>query len=133
MRVAVAALRTPAAYQVYNVFSGWVDALTDATTIGDAAGQLTLAPFRGGYLATSLDVFANRVEVRRSDRAIADYGHAVAAFDVVPPAQRWFVSGGREHVALRPGPDAIVVSYATDGATAPGLHLVAFQFFGDVP
>jgi len=49
----------------------------------------------------------------------------------VPPDAWWFVRGGREHAALRPTPRSIVVSYATDGAAAPGLHLVAFRFFGD--
>lgn len=127
----VAALAEPAAYQVYSVFAGWVDALTDATTFADAPGALTLAPYDGGYLATSMAIFDHRVDVRRSSRATDGYGRPIAAFDVVPPDAWWFVRGGREHAALRPTPRSIVVSYATDGAAAPGLHVVAFRFFGD--
>ena len=64
--------------------------------------------------------------------AVGAYEHPDPAFEVVPAAT-WFVRGGREHVALRPETDSIVVSYATDGAAAPGLHLVVFRFFGALP
>jgi hypothetical protein len=124
-------LTEPAAYQVYSAFRGWVDALTDATTVAAPHGQLTLAPYRDGFVATSLDIFDHEVRVQRSRRAVADYQHAITAFAVVPPDAWWFVRGGREHVGLRRDRDAIVVSYVTDGAAAPGLHLVEFRFFGD--
>lgn len=125
-----AALADPTAYQVYSVFAGWVDALTDATTFTDAPGALTLAPYDDGFLATAMAIFDNQIVVRRSARVTDGYGHALAAFDVVAPAAWPFVRGGREHAALRPTPRSIVISYATDGAAAPGLHLVAFRFFG---
>lgn len=126
----VAALRDPAAYAVWNVFDGWVARLVDASAFADEPGAVTLAPYDDGFLATSLDLFDARVEVRRSTRVQDGYGHAMVAFDVVAPAS-WFPRGGREHAALRPEPRSIAVTYATDGAAAPGLHLVTFRFWGD--
>jgi hypothetical protein len=127
--VPVASLTDPGAYQLWNAFSGWVDKLTSASAIADAPAQLTIARYDAGYLAISLDIFAARVQVARTSDATGAYGHATPAFDVVPASL--FPSGGREHAALRPRAKSIAVSYATDGAAAPGLHLVTFGFYGD--
>lgn len=128
--VPVAALTDPAAYQVYDVFHGWVDALTDATTIGDSAGQLTLTPLDGRMAAVTVDIFASTLAVRLADDPRGGYGRPIAALALLPPAAQWFVSGGRVHEALRAGDDAIAVSYATDNRAAPGLHLIGFRFYG---
>jgi hypothetical protein len=127
--VPTASLRDPAAYQVWNAFDGWVPRLTDATSMADEPGALTVAPFEGGYIATSLDIFASRIQVRRADQAMGPYGHRVEALAAVPPASP-FVHGGREHAALRPEARSIAVTYQTDGAAAPGVHLVTFRFWG---
>ncbi|MCE9575604.1 MAG: hypothetical protein K8W52_20805, partial [Deltaproteobacteria bacterium] len=121
-------LADPAAYQVLNVFSGWVDALPDATAFADAAGALTVSPYQDGFLITTLDIFASRFEVRRARRVGEDVGHPVPIFDAAAPPSL-FVQGGREHAGLRRG-DEVHISYVTDGAAAPGLHLATFRFFG---
>ncbi|HWO19708.1 MAG TPA: hypothetical protein VNO30_13075 [Kofleriaceae bacterium] len=127
----VASLEEPAAYQVYNALRGWVDALTDASVLADELGGVTVSPYGGGFLATSIDIFDARVSVRRSARPENGFGHRIAAFDGIPSTSGFgLVSGGREHAGLRARPDEIVVSYRTD-AGAPELHLVAFRFFGD--
>lgn len=128
--VPVASLEDPAAYRELSVFAGWVDQLTDASVFADEAGSVTLSAYDGGFLATSLDIFESRFYVRRSTRAVSNYEHRIAAFDAVPQTTL-FVRGGREHAALRPDPRTIVVSYATSGAAAPGLHLVTYRFHGD--
>jgi hypothetical protein len=123
-------LRDPAAYQVWNAFSGWQGDPTNGTSIADGVGALTVSAYAGGYLATTLDIFANAVSVRFSDSPADGYRHPIALFDVVPAS--FFVAGGREHRGLRSGdPRTIHVSYATDGAAAPGLHLVSFRFHGE--
>ncbi|HVV86822.1 MAG TPA: hypothetical protein VHE35_27480 [Kofleriaceae bacterium] len=123
-------VRDPAAWQVWNAFDGWIDDATNATELMDTQGALTLSAYGGGYLATTLDLFENRVDVRRSDKATDGYGHPIDLFDTVPDS--FFPAGGREHSGLRHG-DArtLHVSYVTDGAAAPGLHLVSFRFYGD--
>ncbi|MGE0402695.1 MAG: hypothetical protein AB7T06_38685 [Kofleriaceae bacterium] len=126
--VPIADVREPDAYQVWDAFHGWVDPMTDASELTNTIGSLTIAPFDGGFIATQLELFDNRVVVQLSDRAEQDYGHRITAFDVLPPTQ-WFVSGGREHASLRTDPRSIAVTYATDNPAAPGLHLVEFRFF----
>lgn len=124
-------LRDPAAYQVWNAFSGWIDDVSNGTSIADGVGALTVSADGDRFAATTLDIFANRVSVRFSDSATDGYRHAIDLFDVVPAS--FFVAGGREHAGLRGGePRTLHVSYATDGAAAPGLHLVSYRFFGDV-
>lgn len=124
-------LRDPAAYRVYNAFEGWVEALADASVLADELGGVTVAPYGDGYLATSLDVFGARLYVRRSAHPEEGFGRRIAAFDGVPSTSGFgLVSGGREHAGLRRDRDEIVVSYHTDGEV-PGLHLIAFRFFGD--
>lgn len=124
-------LTDPAAWQVWSVFDGWQDAQVRGTTVSDEPGPFTVSAYDGGFLATRMDLFTARVEVRRSPRATDGYGHRVAAFAALPPTS-WFVNGGREHAGLREDgePRTIHVSYATDNPAAPGLHLVSFRFFG---
>lgn len=123
-------LREPAAYQGWNVFAGWIDDPGNASALLDAPGQVTVSAYEDGYLATVLDIFAPAVYVRRSDHATDGFGPRVDLFDVVPAS--FFPAGGRAHSGLRHGaPRTLHVSYATDGAAAPGLHLVSFRFFGD--
>lgn len=110
--VAVADLRDPAAYE------------TVAWEVVNNAGAVTLAPFEDGYALVTMDIFEAAVDVRRSDTADRDYGHAVTAFEVAPP-EEWFVRGGREHRALREGPRELVVSYGNDD----GVHLATFRSF----
>lgn len=129
--VPIASLRNPEAYEVWNAFKGWVPSPIDATTVSDEAGAFTLAPYGAGYVATSLDLFSSRVFVRRATSPIGPYGTRVSVFDAVPSAS-FFVSGGREHAALRPEPRSIAVTYRTDGVAAPGLHLVTFRFWGEL-
>ena len=94
--------------------------------------SLTIAPFDNDrFIATQLEIFDNRVVVQLSNRAEQNYGHRIYAFDVLPPAE-WFVSGGREHRALRTHPRSIAMTYATNNATSPGLHFVEFRFYEDV-
>lgn len=126
--VHLANVRDPWAYNVYSATDGWVDELVDATAISDTNGALTLAPFDDGYIAVELDIFANEVGVRLSDRAETGYRARQRAFDVLAPTE-WFVSGGREHSSLRTDPRSIAVSYATDHRDAPGLHLVDLRVF----
>ena len=127
-------VRDPLAYRVWDAFAGWVDPLTDASELTNTIGSLTIAPFDDGtFVATQLELFDNEVVVQVSTRPEQSYGHRIHAFDVLPPAEgTWFVSGGREHAALRADARSIVVSYATDNPVAPGLHLVDFRFF-EVP
>ncbi len=127
-------VRDPAAYRVWDAFGGWVDPMTDASELTNTIGSLTIAPFDDGtFIATQLELLDNEVVVQVSTRPEQSYGHRIHAFDVLPPAEgTWFVSGGREHAALRADARSIVVSYATDNPAAPGLHLVDFRFF-EVP
>jgi hypothetical protein len=120
----VADVRDPDAYQMFEQFTGWVDALTDATIVGDAAGAFTIAPYDDGFAAIALDIFTGTVWIRVARAATGEFGHASETFTAVAPVT-WPVHGGREHIALRPRPRSIVISYTTDGAPA-GLHLVAY-------
>ncbi len=125
----LARVRDPSAWQVWNAFTGWVDDAGNGSVLLDSTGAVTLSAYEDGFLVTSLDPFENRVEARRSAVATDGFDHPSALFDTVPAS--FFPSGGREHSGLRHGAARTVhVSYATDGAAAPGLHLVTFRFHG---
>jgi hypothetical protein len=130
----IADVREPSAYRVWDAFNGWVEPMTDASELTNTIGSLTIAPFDDTrFVATQLELFENRVVVQISTRPEQSYGHRIHAFGVLPPAEgTWFVSGGREHAGLRHDARSIVVSYATDNPTAPGLHVVDFRFFEGV-
>jgi hypothetical protein len=128
--VPVDALRDPTSYRVFDVFEGWVERLVDASVLTDSVGAFTLSHFDGAFLAIQLDIFDHRVYVQWSPNALADYGDKIATFGAVPPAGP-FLTGGREHAALRTRPRSMVVTYVTDGTDAPGLHLVDFHFYGE--
>lgn len=124
------AIEVPSAYQVYNLFDGWVDQLSDASVIADELGPVTVSAFSGTFMATILDIFESRFYVRRMPSATGAMDRRTAIFDALPPAS-WFLGGGREHSGLRRSPRTIHVSYSTSGEAAPGLHLATFRFFGE--
>jgi hypothetical protein len=125
------ALEDPSAYQVYNAFNGWVDQLSDGSAIADELGLVTVSAFSGTFMATVLDIFESRFYVRRMPSATGEMDRRIAIFDALPPTS-WFLGGGREHSGLRRNPRAIHVSYSTNAAAAPGLHLATFRFFGEL-
>ena len=125
----LARVRDPAAWQVWNAFTGWGDDPRNGSVLLDSVGAVTLSAYEDGFLVTSLDPFENRVGARRSAVATDGFGHPSPLFDVVPASA--FVSGGHEHGGLRHGAARTIhVSYSTDGEAAPGLHLVTFRFHG---
>jgi hypothetical protein len=115
-------LDDPAAYQVWNVFSGWEDELSAGSSLGNELGAVTLSRWNERWLATSVDPFTGQVYARFSSEAQGDYGHRIAMFSV-SLTESGFVSGGREHAGLRREPGTLHLTYA-----AGGLHLVTFRF-----
>jgi len=59
-------LETPASYQLWSAFGGWVDDERQASAVLEQGGAVTLSRFDGKYAAFSLDVFASRFQVRLS-------------------------------------------------------------------
>jgi len=124
------AIEVPSAYQVYNLFDGWVGQLSDASPIADELGPVTVSAYSGAFLATTLDIFESRFYVRRMPSATSEMDRRIAIFDALPPASG-FLGGGREHSGLRRSPRTIHVTYSTSGVAAPGLHLASFRFYGE--
>jgi hypothetical protein len=121
-------LTEPQRYQVHSQLSGWRDELTEASSLVDELGTITVVPYGDEFLMTTLDIFEARVYVRRAGSPVGPFGRRTTAFSVLPSS--FFPGGGREHAGLRRAPDELNLSYTTDNAQAPGLHLVTFRTFG---
>lgn len=55
-------LTDPGAYLVSGI-EGWRDRLHDAWNIANELGPITVSPYRGGYLLTTLDLFEQSIFV----------------------------------------------------------------------
>jgi len=124
------ALTDPAAYRLHDDFDGWQSELDRGTNIVDELGRITVAPFKGGYLMTALDIFESRIYLRHAATPFGPFTRRVAAFDLLP-TRAGFPGGGREHAGLRDDPQTIHVTYSTDDPRAAGLHLVTYRVFGE--
>jgi hypothetical protein len=123
-------LDDPRAYEVYSFTSGWNDDPFNGTLITDELGPITVSFYRGVYLLTTLDVFDQRVYVRRAPTPTEEFDRRIELFAIVP-TEAAFPDGGREHAGLRRQTHEIHVSYGVFRAQKAELHLATFEFYGD--
>jgi hypothetical protein len=119
-------LTDPTAYRVHNDFDGWVDDLTRAASIVDDIGQISVSPYGAGVLMTVLDLFDATVHLRTAPAPVGPFSARADAFAAYA-SDTFFTGGGREHTGLRGASNTLHLSYSTDNALAPGLHLVSFE------
>jgi hypothetical protein len=119
----------PAAYQVYNIFEGWVDELANASVVADELGAVTVSPYLDGLVLTTLDLFEQRVLVRRG-ASFAEFGGRTDLFGIAR-TEATFPSGGRAHVGLSRNEHELHVSYAVERADEVELHLATYLFDRD--
>lgn len=119
----------PAAYQVAGI-DDWHDDLRDAANITNELGPITVSAYRGGYLLTTLDLFDQRVLVRRARDATGEFDRRIDLFGVVP-TEAGFPGGGREHAGLRRNEHQLNVSYSVERGGRTELHLITFELHGE--
>jgi hypothetical protein len=125
--VELSSIRDPSAYSYYNAFEGWVADPLQASIVLDQLGALSVSAMQGQYLATTLDPFAARFDVRFASEPTGSFERPIPLFDAVAP-DTFFVGGGREHSGLRGTSRVLNVSYFTNRAgKSYGLHLASFE------
>jgi len=119
-RVAPAAAAVASAYE-YAGPDGWTSDPTAARVALSGPGFVTLAPASLGTVAVFPDIFAPSLRIAAAADPDAPFDSDVLLVEAVPPPT-FFISGGREHAALRAGGD-LVLSYGSGSS----LHVVDFR------
>lgn len=119
-RVPQAAAADPSAYE-YAGPDGWTSDPTAARVAVSGPVTMTLAPSSLGTLAVFPDIFAPSLRVAAAADPDAPFGADVLLAPASPPPS-FFISGGREHAALRDAGD-LVLTYGSGSS----LHVLGFR------